>query len=105
MDGAQVVFAFWRPTAVNSGGNQRIEVLQQKLFGFRKVFVRAGEATTIQFSINADDLAVADEAGDRYLHTGDYAVAFSYGEESEIVKEVQVVARDATPKLVESRAF
>jgi hypothetical protein len=75
-------------------------------FASAKVFVRAGEATKVKFSLHPDDLAVADEMGDRYLHTGGYTVAFSHGEEaSEITKEVRVVARTPAPKLVERRAF
>lgn len=69
IDSAIAVLAFSTPPGAGANG-----VPLKQLFGFEKVFLRAGDTTTVFFGMVARDLTLVDTDGDRYVGEGTWSV-------------------------------
>ena len=69
VDSAVAVLAFSTPPGAGTNG-----VPLKQLFGFEKVFLRAGDSTTVFFGMAARDLTLVGTDGDRYVGVGAWRV-------------------------------
>jgi hypothetical protein len=58
----------------------------QTLYGFERVFLKAGETKTVQLYLAMDDLTQVDKNGERYALSGEYT--FSFGVQHEAGPEM-----------------
>ena len=75
VDSSDVVLGFLVPPGAGVDG-----VPQQELFGFERVFVRAGETVTVYLGAQGVRFTQADKDGVRRFLAGDYAVRFGVRE-------------------------
>ena len=75
VDSDDVVLGFLVPPGAGTNG-----VPLQELFGFERVFVRAGETVTVYLGAQGVRFTQADAAGVRRVLPGDYTVRFGVRE-------------------------
>ena len=69
VDSAISILAFNAPPGAGKDG-----VPLKQLYGFEKIFLRAGESATVFFSMMARDLTLVDSNGDRHAGVGAWGV-------------------------------
>ena len=74
IDADDVVLGLLKPPGAGVGGTPL-----QTLFGFERVHLAPGASTTLSFTVNATQLALADAEGHASLHAGRYELIFSRG--------------------------
>jgi beta-D-xylosidase 4 len=81
VDADEVVLGLLKPPGAGVGG-----VPLQTLYGFERVFLKAGETKTVQLYPAMDDLTQVDKNGERYALSGEYT--FSFGVQHEAGPEM-----------------
>lgn len=79
--GKQTVLAFWRPVNTTSSSK-----LKQKLFAYQGIYLDPSDVSVLEFKLSTNQLAMANEDGDRMLNAGQYEVFFQFGHEEATVR-------------------
>lgn len=87
------ILAFWKPVGHPSP-------LRQKLFAFDGLRLFPGGKGTLDFVLKADDLAIANDKGDRVLTQGEYVVEFRGFSDMEVISTSLTIHGEA--RIVES---
>jgi beta-glucosidase-like glycosyl hydrolase len=98
-DGARTVLVFWRPSAI-PGLTDAHAALKQKLLYYDGAHLAATKVSTLYFTLNLDDLALADATGERAVLSGAYELVVRDGA-SELVHPF--VVRGAARRVVKHR--
>lgn len=75
VDSDEVVLGFLRPPGAGMNG-----VPLQQLFGFERVYLKAGASQLVNLYPEMHDFSQVDRQGQRYELSGDYTVAFGVKE-------------------------
>ena len=89
-DGDEVVLAFFRP--------QKLPLLAdnpliKQLFGFERVHLKAGQSTTVNFSVSPSQLSLV-KGGDRVISPGDYTLEFTNGVHESVTHRVALTGSE-----------
>jgi beta-glucosidase-like glycosyl hydrolase len=79
VDADDVVTGFLQPPGAGTNGFPLTQ-----LFGFRRVFVPAGQSVTVFLGLSARDFTQTAEDGSRFVHDGQYVVTFGLRESSSL---------------------
>ena len=75
MDADHVVLGMLTPPGAGTNG-----VPLQSLWGFERVFVKAGETVTVEMYPSLTEFTQVDELGARHVHPGSYTFRFGIEE-------------------------
>lgn len=69
----------------------------KELKAFRRVYLRAGESSVVEFALDANDLGYFDADGQRVLEPGEFAIGVGGDSTVELDQKFELVAEPATP--------